>query len=367
MQPSLCPGSRWQGLTIAFATMVCMSPDAAITWWARTTGGSSWQIVFFRMAMTCALNLVVTSYLASEPRKLLKDLTRKAYPLGLLAIAAALVAGESIGYIFSFLNDETASAVLLTNLNPVWAATMGYVVLREELRRRDVALLCVGAAVVVVMFFAESWSSPTATQTTASTTSQLESPFVGDREAANLELAVIEDTQAATPIGILVALMTGVCVAALLTFSRYVEKACPQGKPAARGSVRRKLLRRAHQPLLDAASRADKAGGIWNQGTDGPTFPALSAASACFDAAFYVGVILAPQYITASEIALVLLLEVFFAPLWVYLLLVTSRTSTIICGVVLISPWGPAKAHYARDSAGWEGHSRWQPRIIVGS
>ena len=84
MQPS-----RWQGLTIAFATMVCMSPDAAITRWARTTGGSSWQIVFFRMSMTCVLNLVVTSYLANEPLKLLKDLTRKAYPLGLLAIAAA--------------------------------------------------------------------------------------------------------------------------------------------------------------------------------------------------------------------------------------------------------------------------------------
>ena len=98
MQPSPCPGSRRQGLTIAFATMVCMSPDAAITRWARTTAGSSWQIVFFRMSMTCVLNLIVTSYLANEPLKLLKDLTRKAYPLGLLAIAAALVAGESIGY-----------------------------------------------------------------------------------------------------------------------------------------------------------------------------------------------------------------------------------------------------------------------------
>ena len=115
--------------------------------------------------MTCVLNLVVTSYLANEPLKLLKDLTRNAYPLGLLAIAAALVAGESIGYIFSFLNDETASAVLLTNLNPVWAAIMGYFVLREELRRRDFALLCVGAAVVVVMFFTEWWSSPPATPT----------------------------------------------------------------------------------------------------------------------------------------------------------------------------------------------------------
>ena len=314
-----------------------MSPDAAITRWARTTGGSSWQIVFFRMSMTCVLNLVVTSYLANEPLKLLKDLTRKAYPLGLLAIAAALVAGESIGYIFSFLNDETASAVLLTNLNPVWAAIMGYFVLREELRRRDLALLCVGAAVVVVMFFTE-WS----TQTTASTTSQLESPFVGDREAANLELAVIEDTQAATPIGILVALMTGVCVAALLTFSRYVEKACPRGKPALLvapcvGNFFAVLTSLCSMLLLGPTT----AGGIWNQGTDGPTFLALSAASACFDAAFYVGVILAPQYITASEIALVLLLEVFFAPLWVYLLFGDlPATSTIICGVVLISALG---------------------------
>ena len=319
-----------------------MSPDAAITRWARTTGGSSWQIVFFRMSMTCVLNLVVTSYLANEPLKLLKDLTRKAYPLGLLAIAAALVAGESIGYIFSFLNDETASAVLLTNLNPVWAAIMGYVVLREELLRRDFALLCVGAAVVGVMFFTEWWSSPTATQTTTSTTSQLNSPFVGDREAANLELAVIEDTQAATPIGILVALMTGVCVAALLTFSRYVEKACPQGKPALLvapcvGNFFAVLTSLCSMLLLGPT----KAGGIWNQGTDGPTFLALSAASACFDAAFYVGVILAPQYITASEIALVLLLEVFFAPLWVYLLFGDlPATSTIICGVVLISALG---------------------------
>ena len=299
--------------------------------------------------MTCVLNLVVTSYLANEPLKLLKDLTRKAYPLGLLAIAAALVAGESIGYIFSFLNDETASAVLLTNLNPVWAAIMGYFVLREELLRRDFALLCVGAAVVVVMFFTEWWSSPTATQTTASTTSQLESPFVGDREAANLELAVIEDTQAATPIGILVALMTGVCVAALLTFSRYVEKACPQGKTALLvapcvGNFFAVLTSLCSMLLLGPT----KAGGIWNQGTDGPTlgtdgptFLALSAASACFDAAFYVGVILAPQYITASEIALVLLLEVFFAPLWVYLLFGDlPATSTIICGVVLISALG---------------------------
>ena len=109
---------------------------------------------------------------------------------------------------------------------------MGYVVLREELLRSDFVLLCVGAAVVVVMFFTEWRSSQTATQTTTSTTSQLKSPFVGDREAANLELALIEDTQAVTPIGILVALMTGVCVAALLTFSRYVEKACPQGETA---------------------------------------------------------------------------------------------------------------------------------------
>ena len=292
--------------------------------------------------MTCVLNLVVTSYLANEPLKLLKDLTRKAYPLGLLAIAAALVAGESIGYIFSFLNDETTSAVLHSILNTVWAATMGYVVLREELRRRDFALLCVGAAVVVVMFFAEWWSSPPATQTTTSTTSQLESPFVGDREAANLELAVIEDTQAATPIGILVALMTGVCVAALLTFSRYVEKACPQGKPALLvapcvGNFFAVLTSLCSMLLLGPT----KAGGIWNQGTDGPTFLALSAASACFDAAFYVGVILAPQYITASEIALVLLLEVFFAPLWVYLFLVTSRYEHDHFRWFSSQPWGP--------------------------
>ena len=281
--------NRAKGVAIAVTAVACVTPDAMLLRWARLEGATAWQTAFWKMNIVGLLNLCSALYLTGGLGALLKGI--KSDPLA-LGIASLVQVGDQLGFTFSFLTNETARAMLFISLNPVWAALLGCFFLGDQLPKRTLGLLGAGILSTAIVFV----------------------PSLLETQQPSSNNAPGSPThQPVTLLGDVVSLATGLCLASYVTFIRYCSKFRPTAAIDAAPSFGNFLA--AGVALI--MSRVVGSG--VTDGIQMDIFLPVVAANALLVAIFYVGFTLSPRYITGAEVALILLMETVFGPIWVFL------------------------------------------------
>ncbi|KAL3904447.1 MAG: hypothetical protein SGPRY_011282, partial [Prymnesium sp.] len=112
-------------------------------------GGTPLPIAVCRSLLAGVFNLLVASLRQGGARCLLMGL--REVPECLLA-AAAITTLSNLGFVISLLRVDTAKALLLISLNPLWAALLGYLLLGDELERRTVCAQTLALVAIALVF-----------------------------------------------------------------------------------------------------------------------------------------------------------------------------------------------------------------------
>lgn len=190
-------------------------------------------------------------------------------------MASAFQAAQQMGYTLAYVFTDPATALLLTSLNPLWAALLGWRLLDDALPWRTVAALCGAGASIAVVFLPPLLITPgagAATNGTHSVGTYTPEALVGDATA----------------------LLTGASVASYIITVRHAASACPRASMS--GAAGLGAL------VASAVSFAVAGSSAVDQITAG--FLALALLAACGLALGYVMLSIAPRLVTGAEVAL---------------------------------------------------------------
>ena len=246
----------------------------------------------------------------------------RALPAGLragpkhIALASVFQGLVMVGFPGSFQLTSAAKALLLISLNPLRAGLLGWRLLGDVLPTRTVVALCgalISVGFIIVPPAIESGS---------------QAPLPTNASVA----AVSEDISWR---GDLLSFATGACLAAVIASSRYGAMTRPNALMALApcfGS----LLGGVMTLLVACAVSWEATAQIQ------PLFwPIMIADAACIATTTTLALAIAPKYITTAEVALVLLVENIFGPLWVFLAGFEAPTMwTLVGGALLIISLG---------------------------
>ena len=285
-RPRLCFAvrGRKRGLLFAFACIIFVSPDAVLTRTLRVAGDepSIFACIAIKYTFAAAMQLVICGFVIG-PRHMVSGL--RAAPLHLL-LAGCFQALVSWGFTVSFLETSAALALTFISLNPLWAALLGCVLLKERLPPRTVVALAAALGAVALVL------AP--------------SLVAGEQDEHTGEGGRV------THVGNALALATGLFLAGYLTAARWTA----MRRPAACGQ---------HAMTIGSLCAA-VAGFIVALAVDGPAafdrppaFYGYAALNGLSISAAYVSLGFAPKHARGAEISMVLLLEVVLGPIWMFL------------------------------------------------
>ena len=318
---------RSRGFALALTGVVAVGPDPLLLRYALAITNDIWLIIVAKLGITTLFT--VGSVLVLN-RKSLAEL-----PAGVrsgkshLAVASVLLALINLGFPLALMTTTAARALLLINLNPLWAAMFSRCMLKEKLPTYTlVALGCAGASVLVV--------------------------FVPQMAGASLGEDAAEDAAGGVPQsleGDLAGLATGVALALYITTNRHAAKWRPKAAMSIASAIGGLLSFVVTLPLaFQDAHDGEQLG---------TTFWLIIAANALVITTCNVLTLaLAARYISAPEISLVILLEVLLNPLWVFLgvgerpSLWTFIGGGLVCAVLFAHE---ARAAVAQRAAAAEG------------
>lgn len=289
-------GRRCRGLALGLAGILCVGPDALLLRYAVALGGTIWTIIAFKLIVVCATSFATVACI--QGRNGLNSL-----PAGLrkgkshVAVASVLQALVDIGFPVSLMLTKVARALLLISLNPLWAALLGRLVLKERLPTHTLAALVLATAGIVVIFVPDVISGSAAAAAASNVTDE-----------GRGEGAVQESIE-----GDLVALGTGFFLAAYIVVNRHAAMYRP-GTPMNVVSAFGAVL--SFGSMMIVAMTVEGTAGLGS--LDVRFWLAIVANGACVSAANILALVLAPIYITPAEVSLLILLESFFNPLWVF-------------------------------------------------
>ena len=133
-----------RGLLLVLLAGVCWSSMGLVVRLMEVA--TPWQILFYRsIALAAFLFLVIALRSRGRPFEVYRQAGLSAV-LGGLALVAAFS-----GSIFSIVNTTVANAMFLFATAPFFAALLGWVLLRERVRRATWIAMAVGAVGVVIM------------------------------------------------------------------------------------------------------------------------------------------------------------------------------------------------------------------------
>jgi drug/metabolite transporter (DMT)-like permease len=206
-----------------------------------------------------------------------------------VAVPTAFMLVTQGGFTTGLLETTAANAIMLFSLNPLWAALMGRVFLKDPVEKHTVVVMAI-AFLAVALAFVPSVLWPEG------------------REGAEGS----EGASQPTLHGDLVSLATGVTLAAFITGSRagsLNDPFAPMGIAPALGSLGASLIATpvalSFMPSFDAHVFS-------------PMFLAYIFIDAVLEAFYDVWMGQAAEHITSAEVALVLLLEIPLGPLFVF-------------------------------------------------
>mmetsp|Transcript_49722 Transcript_49722/g.82515 ORF Transcript_49722/g.82515 Transcript_49722/m.82515 type:complete len:348 (+) Transcript_49722:179-1222(+) len=281
--------SRATGVLIAFASVLAVSPDAMLLRSMRSLGASSPDVAVAKYIGIIACMIVIGSSKGVAG-------TKQSMPHFFASSFCQLL--YQLSFTFCLLLTDAAKAMLLISLAPLWAAFLGRFVLKESIPARTGAALAASMVGVALVFIPRLMH--------------------GDQTGASSPL--MQDSLQ----GDLLAVATGFAQGASLTVNRHAALHCPQADltlATALSSLTAAVVA-IEMPCYDNAATASQAASFW--ACTPPLwhtlpFILLAFLDALAVALFYTSMLVAPRYLTGSEVALVSLLDVVLEPLWVYL------------------------------------------------
>lgn len=136
-----------------------------------------------------------------------------------LALGALAQAGASIGFPLALIETTAAKALLLFSVNPLWASLIGRVVLNDPLNKATIAAVILALIAVLIVFV------PDMVPSTSSSSNRSNSSLTLPSSAA-----AVDDN--GTLHGDMIAVLTGVMVAAYININRFVRQRRPSAQPA---------------------------------------------------------------------------------------------------------------------------------------
>jgi drug/metabolite transporter (DMT)-like permease len=306
--------NRKRGLLVAFAGVVCVSPDAMFLRWLHALGASGPDVAVAKYIGIIGFMLLLGSYRGLDGAR--------ASPEHFLASALCQL-GYQLSFTFCLLLTDAAKALLLISLAPLWAALLGKVVLHEPLSARTVVALGLSFGAVSLVF--APWLLDAVNRSG------------GGDGAAHAGPPAPTPSPDYSDIGDVLALLTGLTQGASLTVNRHAAL----HRPAADVTLATALssfcaaLIALYLPCYDTSDTHDFwacSPPVWRS----PGFLFLALADAVAVALFYVSMLIAPRHIAASEVALVMLLEVILGPLWVWVRFGNVPSAWTLAGGVLL-------------------------------
>ena len=321
------PQSRLRGALIAIFGVVCVSPSATLMRLiVARTGASNNLLVFYKSLIKIFLILGVIVW-----SKGFKEAYRGACrgPKFVL-LASAAQACIDLGFSNMILLTTVARAMLFYSLNPLFAAVVGRLLLKDELRWRTVAALA-GAAVAISLIFIPQILFASGGGGGGGATSGSE-----DAEEAQSDL------------GDFIAVGTGFAMAMYITVVRAAHRsdpeiymvpaasggsilaACITGASLAAGVVEVTSTSNVDDNGGGDSTNDDDVDGSDSSGSDSSPFLPAAAASefwglifvdaACV-AVMLVCLTLAPRSLSGAEVSLITLLETVLGPVMVFVAL----------------------------------------------
>jgi len=297
---------RSKGLLIMLTGVLIISPDAMLVRFLSEGGADPWTIVFWKMLFALPVGASFAVYEAGGVSLLWKSVVDgKVY----YAVAIPLQAFVEIFFTFSFVYTSAANALLLINLNPLWCAVAGRLLLGDQLPYRTYLALLLSLGCILIIFV----------------------PEVIERKKNNED--IVETSDEYSPKGNIMALFTGLGLAAYITLVRHGSKSEKNinligatALSATCTALAILIVRRG-----DVLPSSFWTGQLWQ-------FWVAQIAEGIAIGIIFIVMTVAPRLITGAEVGLCVLLEALLGPLFVYLAFgdVPSKW-TIIGGSLLLT------------------------------
>lgn len=269
---------RAQGVFVALAGVLAVSPDAMLLRWMRSLGASSPDVAVAKYIGIIAFMLALgtargVSGAFVSPRHFL--------------LSAVCQLGYQLSFTFCLLLTDAATALLLISLAPLWAALLGVVFLHEPLPRRTQLALVLSVCSVGLVFMPKVLrAEPTDEEEDASPP-----PPTGLSPGGSLAGAVL-------------ALVTGLAQGASLTVNRHAALHAPTAEltlATALSSLGATAVA-LYLPCYDSDDPHDFwacTPPVWRT----YAFLGLALCDALSVASFYLAMLLAPRFLTGGEVA----------------------------------------------------------------
>ncbi|CAE8591064.1 unnamed protein product, partial [Polarella glacialis] len=136
-------------LLYALLGVLAVTPDAMLLRQANDFGGSTWQLIFWRYLGLANLGVPIVIWMSGGPRQVYDGLRSSMR----CVVTAAMIQGfASIGITVALMGTDTARALTLVSLTPIWAALLSRIFLKDVLPWRTVALLVAGMLTMALVF-----------------------------------------------------------------------------------------------------------------------------------------------------------------------------------------------------------------------
>lgn len=274
MNSSIASDQR-KGLLLTFTGAMFLTFDTPLL---RLIGGDVWTVLFWRMALL-SIALVSWWVVMKLARKAMPPLINGKTGLGV----SLLYAIGNITFMLAVHNTNIANVVFILALTPVIAAVFSFLIMRETIARITVA------ALLIAMF--------------------------------GVAIIVWDGVGTGTLFGNLMAASTATSLALALTVTRKSGRDMSM-TPILSGIITAVFAWLSASTLYIAPDKW-----LW-MGLNGLLVMPVS----------YALMALGPRYISASEVALFLLLETVLAPIWVWLVVgEKTTTASLIGGAIILS------------------------------
>jgi drug/metabolite transporter (DMT)-like permease len=165
---------RTKGLGIALFGVFCVSPDALLVRFLSTHGSDPWTIIFWKLLLSIPLSATFAIYEAGGVKKLINIISSgRGFYCAVVPVQSVI----DIGYTLSFVYTSAAVALLLINLNPLWGAIIGKIVLKDALPLRTYIAMILALGCMLIIFIPEFISGEE--RSTTSLTGNVISLFTG--------------------------------------------------------------------------------------------------------------------------------------------------------------------------------------------
>lgn len=273
------------GWAVMLLGVLADCPDSVLVRFLKEAGANSFCIIAWKMSFMFCLMSIYGLVKVGGPRKLLGG-SRSGWCF--VISASVFQALQSLTFTLSLTLTSAANTLLFLSLNPLWAALLGRIILKERLPRRTLVALA-GASCCAAVIFVPS-SVQAALEGGSGSTS-----FLGD----------------------CLAVASGVMLAGILTSVRCASKRVPDAHmviaPALGAGLAAVIATAlAGRGALPRAGGFDPARPQWQ-------FWLVAIADAACISACFLAVSIAPALISGAEAGLIFLLGVALGPLLVWL------------------------------------------------